>query len=325
MESHPSFRIADPSAPSVNDTNPKVILLRTTKSHPALDYVDGICVCIFTTELLLRFITCPSKFKFIKSVYNIIDVVCVIPLLVVFIIETVWDTIWQNSNMVVVVGYLSLTSVLRVFRLFKLARHYRGLRILQLAVRSSLRELLLLMMLILMGMLVFSTLIYFAEFSQEDNFLHIPLGFWWSIITMTTVGYGDEYPTSVWGYLVGSLCAVSGILITGLPIPIIASNFNHYYEYARLASKLSIKKQQRRIWSVWKGKDLSRQSTVMDKLYPAPVPSHRITTRRSTTIGCGSNSAESIKSWQRLKICYHAHGIHSSEAACRRSSPFPQQ
>ena len=64
----------------------------------------------------------------------------------------------------------------------------RSLKILQLAVKSSLRELLLLFLLITMGMVVFSTLIYFAEFEEDDNFEHIPICFWWSIVTMTTVG-----------------------------------------------------------------------------------------------------------------------------------------
>ena len=146
--------------------------------------------------------------------------------------------------MFVIIGYLSITSVLRVFRLFKLARHYRGLKILYLAVRSSIRELLLLIMLIFMGMLVFSTMIYFAEFYVQGDFTDIPIGYWWSVITMTTVGYGDVHPQTLGGYIVGAICSICGILITGLPIPIIASNFNHYYSFARLASKLAEKRKR---------------------------------------------------------------------------------
>ena len=55
------------------------------------------------------------------------------------------------------------------------------------------------MLLIAVGTLIFSTLIYFSEMGQEDDFHNIPIGFWWSIVTMTTVGYGDKIPKSAWG------------------------------------------------------------------------------------------------------------------------------
>ena len=138
-------------------------------------------------------------------------------------------------------------------------------QILQLAVRSSFQELLLLCMLIIMGMLVFSTLIYFAEFHDADSFMHIPIGFWWSIVTMTTVGYGDYHPESGWGYLVGTLCAVSGMLATGLPIPIIASNFNHYYNFARYRDKLVQRKEKGRILA-------TRQKSIAEGLDPDVLP-----------------------------------------------------
>ena len=60
-------------------------------------------------------------------------------------------------------------------------------------------------------MLVFASLIYYAEFTDPtDTFATIPIGFWWSIVTMTTVGYGDKYPVTVGGYIIGSMCAVIG-------------------------------------------------------------------------------------------------------------------
>lgn len=65
--------------------------------------------------------------------------------------------------------------------------------------QASTREIFLLLMLIAVGTLIFSTLIYFAEMNQEDDFNNIPIGFWWSIVTMTTVGYGDKIPKSAWG------------------------------------------------------------------------------------------------------------------------------
>ena len=91
----------------------------------------------------------------------------------------------------------------------------------------------------MIGTLIFSTMIFFAEFNEEDTFHSIPMGFWWSIVTMTTVGYGDTFPKSAMGYLVGSLCAVAGMLATAMPIPVIANSFHLYYTYARIRRKLN--------------------------------------------------------------------------------------
>ena len=256
METHPWFRVSTVESANIstNYSSDKVRLYAETRLHPALNYLDGVCIFVFTIELVLRFIACPSKVAFFKSGYNLIDVFCVIPMLCFYIIQHIDNTIFLDKSgngrsLVIVMIYLSLSSVLRVFRLFKLARHYRALKIMMLAVRSSLRELSLLLILISMGTLIFSTLIYFAEFDVEGNFNHIPIGFWWSTITMTTVGYGDIAPKAGLGYLVGIICAISGMLITGLPIPIIANNLNHFYTYARMSAKIHDKmKLDKRVW-----------------------------------------------------------------------------
>ena len=56
---------------------------------------------------------------------------------------------------------------------------------------------------IMIGMVIFSTLIFYAEFNRPQQFEDIPTGFWWAIVTMTTVGYGDVHPTTPYGYVVG--------------------------------------------------------------------------------------------------------------------------
>ena len=262
METHPNFRVKrkgfdlEDLVSSNRTINPKLILYYETVPHTGLQAVDGICVVIFTMELLLRFLVSPSKLVYIKSFFNIIDILCVLPLFITLIVHAVIGDFLLREQSIILIGYLSLTSVLRVFRLFKIARYYRSFRLLILAVKSSFRELFLLVLLITMGMLIFSTLIYFAEFQVDNKFRSIPIGFWWSIITMTTVGYGEITPQSGWGFLVGGICAVSGMLITGLPIPIIASNFNHYHTNARFADSLASKQAS---MSSWRGMTSGQQ------------------------------------------------------------------
>lgn len=57
------------------------------------------------------------------------------------------------------------------------------------------------------------------------------VGYWWAVVTMTTVGYGDYYPESTWGYIIGFMCAITGVILTALPVAVIGSNFNVYWEH----------------------------------------------------------------------------------------------
>ena len=217
-------------------TNPKLKDILTTQPHPVLEHLDTFCTCFFTIEFIIRLIAAPDRKNFWKSPMNIIDVLCVLPMWIKYIMML--TNIPPNKNLLAVYFVLMMLRVLRICRVLRMARHYTAVKILLLALKASLRELLMLLIFVFIVVLIFSVIIFYAEFFQEDTFRSIPHGYWWAIITLTTVGYGDMYPKSVMGYLVGAMCALTGILATGLPVPIIANNFNLYYGHALLKDAL---------------------------------------------------------------------------------------
>ncbi|XP_054623058.1 potassium voltage-gated channel subfamily A member 7-like [Dunckerocampus dactyliophorus] len=189
--------------------------------------VETVCICWFSFELIMRFACCPSKIHFFKDVMNIIDFSAILPYFVTLGTELARDSEVSPTTSLAIIRVIRLV---RVFRIFKLSRHSKGLQILGQTLRASMRELGLLIFFLFIGVILFSSAIYFAEADHNDTaFISIPHAFWWAVVTMTTVGYGDMYPVTVWGKLVGSMCAIAGVLTISLPVPVIVSNFSYFY------------------------------------------------------------------------------------------------
>ena len=72
------------------------------------------------------------------------------------------------------------------------------------------------------------------QVNPTNDFSSIPLGLWWALVTMTTVGYGDMVPKTYLGMFVGAMCAMAGVLVVALPVPVIVSNFAMYYSHTQV-------------------------------------------------------------------------------------------
>uniref|UniRef100_A0A667YFS4 Potassium voltage-gated channel, shaker-related subfamily, member 7 n=1 Tax=Myripristis murdjan TaxID=586833 RepID=A0A667YFS4_9TELE len=189
--------------------------------------VETVCILWFSFELIMRFLCAPSKMTFFKDVMNTIDFFAIIPYFVTLGTELAKDKGAQPS---VSLALIRVIRLVRVFRIFKLSRHSKGLQILGQTLKASLRELALLIFFLFIGVIIFSSAVYFAEVDNPDTlFTSIPEAFWWAVVSMTTVGYGDMYPETVGGKLVGSMCAIAGVLTISLPVPVIVSNFSYFY------------------------------------------------------------------------------------------------
>ncbi len=179
-------------------------------------------VGVFTLEYILRVWSCTTLDKYHHPLWGrlrymftplaIIDLIAFLPFYLPF------TQVDFRS--------IQLLRLTRFLQLLKLGRYSRAIKILTQVVYLRREELILTLNIVVFLMIFSGSLIYFAEHeAQPDKFPHIPASMWWAVITLTTVGYGDVYPITPLGKLLGGILALLGIGIFALPAGIIASGF----------------------------------------------------------------------------------------------------
>jgi hypothetical protein len=212
----------------------RILLLAPIRSEILiLDLVVNIVILL---DLIVRVTVCPYKAALFKSKTKLLDFIVITAYWISQLVNIPYTI--MNIEPTVALRYVwlacTITQLFRPLLMIRLANTFVGLRVLLMVIKRSFSELLTIILFMVMGMMIFACFIFVAELGVDEIFQSPFQGCWWALITMSTVGYGDIYPNAWPGYVVGMCCAIVGVIITGLSIPILSSDFNTYYNHVRL-------------------------------------------------------------------------------------------
>ena len=179
------------------------------ETYRILHLIELICVVLFSIEYLLRIIVARRPFSYIFSFYGIIDLLAVLP----FYLNLAFD-----------LRIIRAFRIMRIFRALKLVRYNKAFKRFRLAFDIIREELVLFF--VVTGILIFLTAagIYFFEHeAQPEQFKSVFHSLWWSIVTLTTVGYGDVYPITTGGRIFTFFVLIIGVGIVTVPAGLVAS------------------------------------------------------------------------------------------------------
>lgn len=179
---------------------------------------DLVCYSWFTLECAVRLLASPNKGEYFKLIPNCADFATIL----IFYLELIVKMTWPSAKTLV-----RLLETFAVIRILKLLRYWEGMKILVLTVASGVRDLGLLVTFATTVVILGSSAVFFVELNENEDsdFQSIPDAFWWAIITICTVGYGDKVPVTAMGKLMGAICAVLGTVTVALPLFRFAAHF----------------------------------------------------------------------------------------------------
>ena len=203
------------------------LILETVESiynlnRAAFELFEDCSLTVFAVEYFVRLwaITANPRFsrpvtgriRFVLTPLAIIDLIAILPLFL--------------PPMSVDARFVRVIRVLRIFRVLKLVRYFRALRLLGQVIAERKEELVSIFLVLMILLALSSSLMYFVEHEEQPEvFPSIPATMWWSIVTLTTVGYGDAYPITALGQTIAAVIAILGIGMFALPAGILGAGF----------------------------------------------------------------------------------------------------
>ncbi|MHA7843360.1 MAG: ion transporter [Winogradskyella sp.] len=181
-----------------------------------LNSIEVFCVVVFTAEYLARIYVADNKQKFVFSFFGLIDLFAILPFYLSFGLD---------------LRSLRVLRMFRLFRLLKLVRYNRAMRHFAKAMLLA-KEQIILFMGVTLVLIYFAAIgiYYFENEAQPEHFSSIFDSLWWSIVTLTTVGYGDVYPITVGGRIFTFFILLIGLGIVAIPTGIISSSLTKVVE-----------------------------------------------------------------------------------------------
>jgi voltage-gated potassium channel len=179
------------------------------ETRDLLHFFEIGCITIFTIEYALRLFVAKPKLRFVFSFFGIVDLAAILP----FYVATGLD-----------MRAVRALRMLRLFRILKLVRYSRAIKRFSRAF-EIVREELILFFCVTVVLLYLSAvgIYYFENAAQPEKFASVFHSLWWSIITLTTVGYGDIYPITVGGRIFTFFVLMLGLGVVAVPTGLIST------------------------------------------------------------------------------------------------------
>ncbi len=183
-----------------------------------LTLIEWIFTILFSIEYALRIYTAKNKRKYIFSFMGIVDLLSIVPTYLFFFYPPIH-----------VLVDIRVIRLIRIFRIYGLTRYMRGANTMQIALRSSRPKITVFLLFLSITVTVIGTLMYVIE-GQSNGFEDIPKSIYWTIVTITTVGYGDVVPLTATGRFLAALLMILGYAIIALPTGIVSAEITKEVE-----------------------------------------------------------------------------------------------
>ena len=179
---------------------------------------EWLFTILFTIEYVLRLLSVGRPLAYATSFFGVVDLLAILPTYLSFLIP--------GAQYLLVIRIL---RVLRIFRIFKLVQYVGEASLLMQALRASRRKITVFLFTVLTLVTIFGSLIYLIE-DPKDGFTSIPKSIYWTIVTLTTVGYGDVSPQTNIGQLLAALIMITGYAIIAVPTGIVTVELSHAFK-----------------------------------------------------------------------------------------------